>query len=68
MRFIDLVKNFNQKCLRSWSFWRNGSTLNPTISPEGFGASPSIDDMQKHSRTSSEGADDVATDKNDEIL
>ena len=52
----------------SWSFWRNGSTLNPTISPEGFGASPSIDDMQKHSRTSSEGADNVATDENDEIL
>ena len=68
LRFIELVKNFNQKYLRSWSFWRNGSTLNPTISPEGFGVSPGIDDMQKHSRTSSEGADDVATDENDEIL
>ncbi|KAM3714493.1 hypothetical protein ACJW31_01G336600 [Castanea mollissima] len=68
LRFIELVKNFNQKCLRSWSFWRNGSTLNPTVSPEGFGASPSVDEMQKHSRTSSEGADDVVTDEDDEIL
>ena len=63
LRFIELVKHFNQKCLRSWSFSRNEST--PSL--EGFGASPSIDDMQKHSRTSSEGTDDVAIDVDDEI-
>ncbi|KAM3762369.1 hypothetical protein ACB098_01G339700 [Castanea mollissima] len=63
LSFIELVKHSNQKYLRSWFFWRNESTP----SPEGFGASPSMDEMRKHSRTSSEGADDVATDVDDEI-
>ena len=29
LRFIELVKHFNQKCLRSWSFSRNESTPSP---------------------------------------
>ncbi|KAL4654542.1 hypothetical protein ACB092_01G387000 [Castanea dentata] len=63
LSFIELVKHSNQKYLRSWFFWSNESTP----SPEGFGASPSMDEMRKHSRTSSEGADDVAIDADDEI-
>ena len=45
---------------------------NPTISSsEGFGASPSIEPIdyeEKHSRTSSEGADNVAIDENEQIF
>uniref|UniRef100_A0A2N9IMB7 Glutamate receptor n=1 Tax=Fagus sylvatica TaxID=28930 RepID=A0A2N9IMB7_FAGSY len=72
LRFIELVKHFNQKDLCSCSFRRNESKLNPTISSSvGFGASPSIesiDDEEKHSRSSSEGADNVAIDENEEIF
>jgi ionotropic glutamate receptor len=72
LRFIELVKHFDQKDLCSCPFMRNKSKLNPTISSlEGFGASPSIesiDDEEKHSRTSSEGADNVAIDENEEVF
>nr|POF09066.1 glutamate receptor 2.2 [Quercus suber] len=68
LKLIELVKHFDQKDLCSYPFRKNESPLYPKISPDGFGASPSIDDKQKHSRTSSEGADNVATDDDDEIL
>uniref|UniRef100_A0A2N9FII7 Ionotropic glutamate receptor C-terminal domain-containing protein n=1 Tax=Fagus sylvatica TaxID=28930 RepID=A0A2N9FII7_FAGSY len=72
LRFIELVKHFDQKDLCSCPFRRNESKLNPTISSsEGFGASPSIesiDDEEKDSRTSSEGADNVAIDENEGVF
>ena len=68
LKLIELVKHLGQKDLCSYPFRKNESPLYPKISPDGFGASASIDDKQKHSRTSSEGADNVATDDDDEIL
>ncbi|GMY35461.1 glutamate receptor 2.8-like [Fagus crenata] len=72
LRLIELVKHFDQKDICPCPFRRNESKLNPTISSsEGFGPSPSIESIdyeEKHSRTSSEGADNVAIDENEQIF
>ncbi|KAL4654546.1 hypothetical protein ACB092_01G387100 [Castanea dentata] len=68
LKLIELVKHFYQKDQCSYPFRKNESPLNPKISPDGFGASSSIDDKQNHSRTSSEGADNVDINDDDENL
>ncbi|KAL4654552.1 hypothetical protein ACB092_01G387700 [Castanea dentata] len=58
-KLVEMVKHFDQKDLSSHHFKREESRVHDVGSPDVFQPSPSIDDMQNHSRNSVEGTNDV---------
>ena len=58
-KFVEMAKHFAQKDLSSHHFKREESRVHDAGSPDVFQPSPSIDDMQNHSRNSTEGTNDV---------
>ncbi|XP_075633976.1 glutamate receptor 2.8-like [Castanea sativa] len=58
-KLVEMVKHFDQKDLSSHHFKREESRVHDVGSPDIFQPSPSIDDMQNHSRNSVEGTNDV---------
>ncbi|XP_030950058.1 glutamate receptor 2.8-like [Quercus lobata] len=58
-KLVEMAKLFDQKDLSSHHFKREESRVHDAGSPDVFQPSPSIDDMQNHSRNSTEGTNDV---------
>ncbi|KAM3762379.1 hypothetical protein ACB098_01G340600 [Castanea mollissima] len=58
-KLVKMAKHFDQKDLSSHTFKGEESRVHAVASPEVFEPSPGIDDIQNHSRNSTEGSDDV---------
>ncbi|XP_023872896.2 glutamate receptor 2.8 [Quercus suber] len=58
-KLLEMAKHFDQKDLSSHHFKREESRVHDGGSLDVFQPSPSIDDMQNHSRNSIEGTNDV---------
>ena len=58
-KLVEMAKCFDQKDLSSHTFKTKESSVNAVTSPDILELSPSINDMQNHSRNSFEGTDDV---------
>ena len=58
-KLVKMAKHFDQKDLSSHTFKGEESRVHAIASPEVFEPSPSIDDIQNHTRNSIEGSDDV---------
>uniref|UniRef100_A0A2N9INE9 Ionotropic glutamate receptor C-terminal domain-containing protein n=1 Tax=Fagus sylvatica TaxID=28930 RepID=A0A2N9INE9_FAGSY len=58
-KLVEMAKCFDQKDLSSHTFKTKESSVHAVTSPDILELSPSINDMQNHSRNSLEGTDDV---------
>uniref|UniRef100_A0A2N9IPG2 Ionotropic glutamate receptor C-terminal domain-containing protein n=1 Tax=Fagus sylvatica TaxID=28930 RepID=A0A2N9IPG2_FAGSY len=58
-KLVEMAKCFDQKDLSSHTFKTKESSVHAVTSPDILELSPSINDMQNHSRNSFEGTDDV---------
>ena len=58
-KLVKMAKHFDQKDLSSHTFRGEESRVHVVASPEVSKPSPGIDDMQNHTRNSTEGSDDV---------
>uniref|UniRef100_A0A7N2L2Q9 Glutamate receptor n=1 Tax=Quercus lobata TaxID=97700 RepID=A0A7N2L2Q9_QUELO len=57
-KLVKMAKHFDLKDLSSYTFKGEESRVHALASPNVFEPSPSIDDMQNHTRNSTEGSDD----------
>nr|POF07338.1 glutamate receptor 2.2 [Quercus suber] len=58
-KLVKMAKQFDLKDLSSYTFKGEESRVRVVASPDVFEPSPGIDDMQNHTRNSTEGSDDV---------
>ena len=67
-KLVKMAKHFDQKDLSSHTFKGEESRVYVVASPEVFEPSPGIDDMQIHTRNSTEGSDEVVIDDDNDSL
>ena len=67
-KLVKMAKHFDQKDLSSHTFKGEESRVYVVASPKVFEPSSGIDDMQNHTRNSTEGSDEVVIDDDNDSL